>query len=85
MAGKGIVLLETATFWPESLFVGVDSDPEQLRKAWANADAIGAGSRCSLVLGDARSLPLADGSADVGLRDLPYSLQHGDIASKPQH
>eukprot|EP00411_Alexandrium_monilatum_P120257 CAMPEP_0175647438 /NCGR_PEP_ID=MMETSP0097-20121207/7826_1 /TAXON_ID=311494 /ORGANISM="Alexandrium monilatum, Strain CCMP3105" /LENGTH=453 /DNA_ID=CAMNT_0016953345 /DNA_START=67 /DNA_END=1425 /DNA_ORIENTATION=+ len=83
MVGKGIVLLEAAVFWPESFFVGVDVSPEQLAKARDNTDAVGTGSHCSLLLGDARWLPLADNSTDVVLCDLPYGLQYGEVSHIP--
>mmetsp|Transcript_42725 Transcript_42725/g.112719 ORF Transcript_42725/g.112719 Transcript_42725/m.112719 type:complete len:483 (-) Transcript_42725:241-1689(-) len=83
MAGKGISLLEAAAYWPDCVYVGVEVDPEQLGKAYENV-AANPEARCELLLGDARCLPLAPGSADVLICDLPYGRQYSEHSSIPE-
>eukprot|EP00928_Gymnodinium_smaydae_P028603 TRINITY_DN21771_c0_g5_i1.p1 TRINITY_DN21771_c0_g5~~TRINITY_DN21771_c0_g5_i1.p1 ORF type:complete len:444 (+),score=65.97 TRINITY_DN21771_c0_g5_i1:53-1384(+) len=82
MAGKGIILLEAASFWPECTFIGVEIDTEQLEKARENVVALQT-SQCAFLRGDARSLPLIVGSVDVAMCDLPYGRQHGNASDFP--
>ncbi|CAJ1458569.1 unnamed protein product [Effrenium voratum] len=83
MAGKGVVLLEAAAFWPACCYQGLELDVQQLVQAQANLcyaqerGVLPLGQSVGFVRADCRNLPLADGSVDVVLSDLPYGRQYG--------
>ncbi len=70
--GSGSILIERAGIMPVRLAIGCDTSPEALDCARANVAASGKSARIQLAPWDARSLPLADGSASVICSDLPF-------------
>lgn len=82
MAGRGVVLLEAAAFWPYSIYLGSDHDPEQLAHSHENLDhAVERGvlpsESVAFLKADCRCLPLVECSVDVVLCDLPFGRQYG--------
>ncbi|CAL1159367.1 unnamed protein product, partial [Cladocopium goreaui] len=86
MAGKGVVLLEAAAFWPSCRFLGLELDTQQLACARENLGyardrgVLPLAQSIGLVQADCSALPLAAGSVDVVLCDLPYGRQYGTEA-----
>lgn len=81
MCGRGGVLIEAALLQPQAAAcVGCDKHAEQLEGAATNAQAAMklAGAQPLLLLrADATRLPLADGSVDAVLSDMPFGRKHG--------
>lgn len=75
--GSGTFLVERLDYVPASLALGVDVDPQALECARANLRAAGHGSAATLVHGDAARLPLASGSIDTMVVDLPFGMLMG--------
>jgi len=68
--GTGGVLVESALV--DGRPVGVDASREMVGGARTNLGEYAADGVGSLVVGDARSLPISDGSVDCAVTDLPY-------------
>eukprot|EP00913_Durusdinium_trenchii_P004526 g4203.t1 len=88
MCGRGVLLCEAALNWPHAgAFIGCDLDPDQLRLAAENVANLARGSTSSahalqLLRADAAKLgglPLAKGSVDKVLTDLPFGKQFGSL------
>ncbi|CAE8718716.1 unnamed protein product [Polarella glacialis] len=84
MAGKGVVLLEAAVYWPACRYLATEADPEQLAKARENlcyAASRGVlphgSASMELLRSDCGHLPLPGGCVDVVLCDLPWGRQYG--------
>jgi len=84
MAGKGVVLLEAAAYWPSCKYLAGEADGEQLSKAAENlAYAASRGvlkngsSGIGLLQADCRHIPLPSESVDAVLCDLPWGRQFG--------
>ena len=58
--------------------IGLDSSAEAIRCAESNLRESGTLSDSTLLAGDARSIPLLDGSMDTIVADLPYGMLVGD-------
>ncbi|CAK0860368.1 unnamed protein product, partial [Prorocentrum cordatum] len=88
MAGKGVILLEAAAYWPSCRYLAGEADSDQLSKAAENlayATARGVlreGAKgIGLLWADCRRLPLPSASVDVVLCDLPWGRQFGEEES----
>lgn len=79
--GGGTLLIERAAFGPAHQLAGYDTDPAALECAAQNVGAAGFGSQIELRLGDARELPMAAGSINVLLADLPFGQLVGSHTS----
>eukprot|EP00931_Biecheleriopsis_adriatica_P031647 TRINITY_DN18527_c0_g1_i1.p1 TRINITY_DN18527_c0_g1~~TRINITY_DN18527_c0_g1_i1.p1 ORF type:complete len:483 (-),score=63.70 TRINITY_DN18527_c0_g1_i1:62-1453(-) len=84
MAGRGVVVLEAAVYWPDCQYLMSEANTEQLAKAWENLHyAASRGvflhgtSPLTLLRADCRCLPIQDGYVDVVLSDLPWGRQFG--------
>eukprot|EP00439_Symbiodinium_sp_Y106_P065086 s837_g10.t1 len=83
MAGKGVVLLEAAAWWPQCHFLGLELVSEQLVQAAENLryanerGVLPCGQAVGFARADCRKLPLAAKCVDVVLCDLPYGRQYG--------
>eukprot|EP00434_Breviolum_minutum_P038078 symbB.v1.2.033773.t1/scaffold4244.1/size42487/1 len=90
MAGKGVVLLEAAAFWPWCKFLGLELDQQQLACAKENLRYAGErgvlpfAQSIGFARADCARLPLSPGSVDVVLCDLPYGRQYGTEAANHQ-
>ena len=73
-AGPGQLAMKVATSAPNARVVGLDVAPDMIQRASARAARSSDGDRLRLVLGDAVSLPFADGSFDAVITT--FSLHH---------
>jgi SAM-dependent methyltransferase len=78
--GSGTLLVERLLLGPARRAIGCDTSAAALACAAANLEAAGLAGRCELQQWDARSLPLADGAADVITADLPFGHLVGSHA-----
>jgi demethylmenaquinone methyltransferase/2-methoxy-6-polyprenyl-1,4-benzoquinol methylase len=74
--GTGDLAIRVANMYPRCTVVGVDPSEQMLEVGRSKVDALGLSDRIGLLLGDAQSLPFADGSfAGVtmafGIRNVP--------------
>ena len=76
--GSGTLMVERLHSGAARHVVGLDSSVEALRCAEANLRESRTLSGSTLMAGDARSLPLPDGSIDTVIADLPYGMLIGD-------
>ena len=76
--GSGTLMVERLHSGAARHVVGLDSSVEALRCAEANLRESRTLSGSTLMAGDARSLPLPDGSIDTVIADLPYGMLVGD-------
>ncbi|XP_066538360.1 THUMP domain-containing protein 2 [Hoplias malabaricus] len=72
MCGVGTILLEAAQECPNAVFIGMDSEVDQLQKAAENVDCACLGSRILLVKSSCMAIPLQAGSVDTVLCDVPF-------------
>ena len=64
------------------MYVGTDADKLQLEAAHANVCSAGVGGRVALMQADATHLPLADGSVDAIVTDMPFGKKHAKRSSR---
>ncbi|HEX7003983.1 MAG TPA: methyltransferase domain-containing protein [Trueperaceae bacterium] len=72
MCGSGTLLVERGLGGRWKRGVGLDVAPAALECARRNLEAAGLGERAELIVGDAATLPFADGSFDRLSADLPW-------------
>lgn len=77
MCGRGALLVEAASAWPEASYIGSDMSKGQMFKSASNVKGAGLAARVSLLRADATQLPLCTGSVDKLLCDLPFGQNHG--------
>ena len=75
--GSGTLLVERLRRGPAALAIGVDLECGALTCARANLIAAGLRSRAALIRGDACHLPLAVGTVDKIVCDLPFGMAVG--------
>ena len=75
--GSATLIIERLGLAPGGTVVGVDNSGKALDAARANLRAAGHGGTASLLLADARSVPLPSGSVDAMVADLPYGMLTG--------
>lgn len=75
--GTGTILLAVCRRTPATRRIGIDRDPHALRIATNNALGIAAGNPLVLIQGTAGALPLASGSVDRVVANLPFGKQVG--------
>lgn len=80
-SGSGTLAIEAALADPAARVAAFDLDPEARACAKSNLAAAGVAGRVDLAGADARSLPLADASAQLLLANPPWGDAVGDRAS----
>jgi tRNA (guanine6-N2)-methyltransferase len=75
--GSGTLMIERLTLGPAGSVTGYDIDVRALQCAQANMQASGYAQAVQLTLGDARRLPLATGSVNTLVADLPFAMLLG--------
>lgn len=83
MCGAGIILLEAVQCWQEALYFGFDESAQQLQRAAENLQLLSGACRqhVALARADATCLPLAAGSVDAIVCDLPFGKLFGSEAT----
>ena len=76
--GSGTLMVERLHSGAAEHLIGLDSSSEALRCAESNLRESGTPSDSTLLAGDARSIPLPNGSMDTIVADLPYGMLVGD-------
>ena len=76
--GSGTLMVERLHSGAARHVIGLDSSADALRCAEANLRESGTLSGATLLAGDARSIPLPDGSMDTIVADLPYGMLVGN-------
>ncbi|KAF7704776.1 THUMP domain-containing protein 2 isoform X1 [Silurus meridionalis] len=72
MCGVGTILLEAVQECPNGVFIGMDSDGAQLKKAVENVHAAGQKERVLFVQSSCMALPLPSSSVDAVVCDVPF-------------
>ncbi len=75
--GSGTLLVERLALGPARAALGVDADPQALEAAGANLNAANVSAGACLIAADAGRLPLASGSCDTVVADLPWGFLVG--------
>jgi tRNA G10 N-methylase Trm11 len=75
LCGKGSILVEAACAVPGAFYMGGDTDVVSLQHASENL-AKASVHRVDLVTANALAFPVADGTIDVVLSDLPFGRKH---------
>ncbi|XP_016319077.1 THUMP domain-containing protein 2 isoform X1 [Sinocyclocheilus anshuiensis] len=83
MCGVGAVLLEAAQEYSNAVFLGMDTDLSQLQKAAENVKASGMEGRVQLLQSSAMEIPLADGTVDAVLCDVPFGRKFSCSSDMP--
>ncbi len=76
--GSGTLMVERLHSGAAEHLIGLDSSADALNCAESNLRESGTPSDSTLLAGDARSIPLPDGSMDTIVADLPYGMLVGD-------
>jgi len=77
MCGLGTILIEAAISWPLATYIGIDASLSQLEGCRDNVQFAQLGNRIDLLNGSVTKLPMADGSVDVILCDIPFGKKFG--------
>ncbi len=72
--GSGTLLVERMRLGPAACAIGVDTDPAALDCAERNMEAAGVQRDVRLIRGDVRRVPVAAGSFDTVVANLPFGM-----------